>query len=274
MVRAYTAWQSAPTLLLAPNGHAETDLIQIRNIEGLGPAKASVNTSPIGSVDGDSYVGSKVGSRNIVLTLHPNPDWVNWMISDLRDLFYKYFLPKMPTRLVFESDNRPPVEISGYVETVEPTPFSRDPETQISIICPYPYFTTVDPFILTGVSTDMPLEIEYDGSVETGINVEISHSLTPIPTLLGVQIGDPSESYFRVAASVSSSMYLSMSSLPGQKYVQNIAQGSGVITNLLSKVQEGSEWPNLQPGLNQFSVVGDKGVQDWRLTYFERFGGL
>ena len=39
-------------------------------------------------------------------------------------------------------------------------------------------------------------------------------------------------------------------------------------------MQEGSLWPILQPGENEFSVITDQGVQDWELTYFERFGGL
>jgi hypothetical protein len=58
--------------------------------------------------------------------------------------------------------------------------------------------------------------------------------------------------------------------------VQNVDIGSGIITNLLSKVQiqEGSSWPTFQPNENEFAVITDVGVQDWELTYFERFGGL
>ena len=59
-VKAYSSWRSAPTLPLDDNGRAETDLIQIRNIDGLDPVKASVNTSPYGSIDGASYAGSSV----------------------------------------------------------------------------------------------------------------------------------------------------------------------------------------------------------------------
>jgi hypothetical protein len=59
-----------------------------------------------------------------------------------------------------------------------------------------------------------------------------------------------------------------------QKFVQNVGIGSGVIGNLLSKMQEGSQWPIFQPGENEFSVITDQGGQDWELTYFERFGGL
>jgi hypothetical protein len=65
-----------------------------------------------------------------------------------------------------------------------------------------------------------------------------------------------------------------MNSLPRQKYVQNVDTSSGIVTNLLSKIQEGSSWPVLEPGVNEFSVITDAGLQDWELTYYERFGGL
>jgi hypothetical protein len=71
-------------------------------------------------------------------------------------------------------------------------------------------------------------------------------------------------------------MYFEMSSVPMRKYVQNVNIGTGIITNLLSKVhiQEGSAWPSLQPGDNEFTVITDQGEQDWELTFYERFGGL
>jgi hypothetical protein len=38
---------------------------------------------------------------------------------------------------------------------------------------------------------------------------------------------------------------------------------------------EGSSWPViLSPGNNDFSVVTDKGNQDWELKFYERYGGL
>lgn len=283
-VKAYSSWHSAPTLLLDDNGRAETDLIQIRNIDGLDPVKASVNTSPFGSVDGTSHVGSSVLDRNIVLTVHPNPDWNIWSFEGLRRLLYSYFMPKRPTRLVFYSDDIPPVEISGIVESVEANQFSKDPEFLVSVICPQPYFTSLDPIVVTGQAVRPAdrdagevIEIDYNGNIDTGIYVKVTHSSDPPPTLIGIQLGDPIISYFNVAAAVSSSKYFEMSSVAMKKFVQNVDIGSGVITNLLSKVQiqEGSKWPIIfQPGVNEFAVMTDAGEQDWELVYFERFGGL
>lgn len=276
-VKAYSSWQSAPTLPLSDNGRAETDLIQIRNIEGLDPVKASVNTSPFGSVDGEAYIGSSVLSRNIVLTVHPNPDWDAWSYEGLRRLIYSYFMPKRSVRLVFYSDDIIPVEITGIVEDVAANAFSKDPEFLISIICPDPYFIALNATVILGEAVrpggDV-IDIDYGGNVETGVYVKATYESGSVPTSIGIQIGDPAISYFDVVAGVSATKYFEMNSLPMQKFVRNVNTNTGVIANLLSAVKEGSSWPTLQPGENAFSIITNVGVQNWELSYFERFGGL
>lgn len=273
-VKAYSSWRSAPTLTLDPAGRLETDLIQIRNIEGLNPVKAAINTSPFGSVDGSSYVGSSVLTRNIVLTLKPNPNWDTWSYEKLRRLVYSYFMPKLVTRLVFYSDDMVPVEIYGVVEDVSVSIFSKEPEILVSIICPDPYFTAVTPVVITGVNDEVET-FTYNGSIEAGMVVKVSW-VSGTPTTIGIQIGSPKNTYFGVVATVEETKYFELSSIPMRKYVQNINIGTGVIENLLSNVylQEGSLWPMLEPGENEFMVVTDAGVQDYELTYYERFGGL
>jgi hypothetical protein len=278
-VKAFSSWRSAPTLPLSEDGRPEADLIQVRNIAGLDPVKASVSTSPYGSVDGASHTGSSVLTRNIVLTLHPNPDWNQWTYEKLRRLLYSYFMPKRATQLVFYSDDMVPVEISGIVESVAVNIFSKDPELIVSIICPDPYFTALEPTVLTGQAVRAPGEptvVDYNGTIEAGIAVKITAVSGPAPADIAIQIGDPILTYFSTYASVDETKYFEMSSLPMRKFVQNVSVDTGVITNLLSKVhiQEGSYWPTLQPGENEFVVNTDQGVQDWELTYFERFGGL
>jgi hypothetical protein len=278
-VKAYSSWQSAPALLLDDNGRAETDLIQVRHIEGLNPVKASINSSPLAVIDGTSFTGSNVLSRNIVLTVRPNPDWSTWSYEALRRLIYSYFMPKSLTRLRFLSDDMVPVEIEGYVEDVSVNQFSSDPEMLVSIICPDPYFTAVDPEIIIGQSIHEEGDfetIEYDGNIDVGIQLKVSHVSGDPPSFIAIQIGDPAITHFMMEASVDSSMNLEMSSVPMHKYVRNINLDSGIITNLLSKVhiEEGSAWPTLQPGENHFHIITDQGVQDFQLTYFERFGGL
>ena len=278
-LKAYSSWRSAPVLPLVAEERAENDLLQIRNIDGLDPVKASVNTTPFGSVDGASYVGSSVPSRNIVLTIHPNPNWDNWTFEALRRLVYQYFMPKLPTRLVFYSDDLIPVVISGIVESVGNNIFSKDQELLVSIVCPDPYFTALNPTVITGnpVRAGGAFTIvENNGNVDCGFTVGVTKVSGADPASIDIHIGDPPISHFDVVAGVSSTKIFEMSSVPMRKFVQNIDLGTGVITNLLSNVtiEEGSEWPHLQPGENEFQVITNQGVQDWELTYYERFGGL
>jgi len=262
-------------MLLDDTGRAETDLIQIRNIDGLDPVKATVNTSLYGSVDGASYVGGSVAGRNLVLTIHPNPNWDNWTYEALRKLLYSYFMSKRSIRLVFESDDMAPVEISGIVEDVAVNPFNKDQEIQVSIVCPNPYFSSVDPVVLTGQSNmSQPVVIDYKGTIETGFKVKVTYVSGTAPTTIEVQVGEPQVTDLVVSSGVDASNYYEMNSVAMRKYVQNINIGSGVITNILPKVLEGSTWPLFQPGENEFLVITNQGVQDWELTYFEQFGGL
>jgi hypothetical protein len=273
-LEAYSSWLDAPTLSLSDSGREETDLIQIRGITGLDPVKATVNTAPFGTVDGVAYTGSDVAFRNIVLTLHPNPDWDTWSFEALRRVLYSYFMPKLLTRLVFYSDDIPPVEIYGYVEDYNVNQFSSDLEIQVSIICPDPYFTALNATILTGVSNQAEAQVQYNGTIETGFNVELTRIADPPPNNITISVRDTSTP-FVVQASVDSTKYFVMNSTSGQKYVRNVALANGIITNLLPNVAQGSVWPTLQPGKNNFAILTDSpGNQDYQLTYFERYGGL
>lgn len=275
-VRAYSSWESAPEELLDPLGHAETDLYQIRNIDGLGPVTAAINTSPLGSLDGDSYVGSAVGARNIVFTIKPNPDWSIWSYEKLRQLLYLYFMPKKLVRLVFETDEIPQAEIFGYVESNEPKLFSKDGEIQVSVICPYPYFTSVDPVIIEDVSPGGAPIIQYDGTIETGFELQMDYAsgaASAYQTIQIVRAGGLVDS-FRIVTDVNSSNYFKMSSVAGNKYAQSIAVSSGLITNVLNMIEGGYTWPILKPGENYVVIGGDGGVKNTRLTYYNRYGGL
>jgi hypothetical protein len=270
-LQAFSSWKSVPTILLDPDGHEESDLLQIRNIDGLDPIKATVSTSPFGSIDGTSFTGSRVDNRNIVLTVHPNPDWHDWTNESLRKLLYRYFMPKSLTRLVFYSDDISPVEIFGYVENLEANPFAKDLEYQVSIICPDPYFTAVNPTVLTGVSGSWST-ITYTGDVDTGFTLTISRAQDPNPSYIEINI--EGAIFWVNPATVDTSKFFSMNSIPGQKFVRNVSTPGGLITNLLSEVVAGSPWPRLVPGDNSFLVNTDTHNEDWELTYYERYGGL
>jgi hypothetical protein len=174
-----------------------------------------------------------------------------------------------------------PVQISGIVEDVQVTMFSKDPELIVSIICPDPYFTSLNPFVISGQAVPPrggTTKIDYNGNVEAGILVRVTSSVSSslVPYDIDIQIGPwtNSISHTVTTAIVNTTQYFELSSVPTRKYAQNVDMTSSVITNRLSNIKTGSIWPIFQPGENEFSVVTNSNTEDWTLTYYERFGGL
>jgi len=283
-VTAYSQWASIDPLVLNVINPLDTDLFEVRNIDGLGSVKADVNTTPR-ATPGESFSGTNVGNRNIVLTLGLNPDWNDWTFSRLRRFLDKFFMPQQKIRLVFETMEFSPVEISGYVEGNEPNLFSKDPEHQISIICPDLYFRSVDPVNISfGRSDEDPTPIEYEGNVETPIAVRIEK-------LFGDPGADPTNIWINIiegaltrasqmwapggAPVVDATHFVQLDSTPGQKSVMKYSTGAGDPVNLLNTSSfDFGKWPVIDPGTTEVSVTSNAGIQSWTMTYFNLFGSL
>lgn len=116
--------------------HPESSGFVIIKIDGIGPGKATVTKNDSKVYDGGTITSARLPSRNIKMEIQFL--WVN-SIEDVRHKTYKYFPLKKPITLIFETDTRT-VEIEGVVESNEPDIFSSEESTNISIICPDPYF--------------------------------------------------------------------------------------------------------------------------------------
>src|SRR5213596_4405692 len=107
-MEAVSAQLDAPTLPLGgfmPNNEP----IQIRGIDGLGPVKSEISSTPFATGRGNLYQDAATGMRNIVLTFGLNPNWVDQSITSLRHLLYAYFIPENFVTLKFFSDEYPTV---------------------------------------------------------------------------------------------------------------------------------------------------------------------
>ena len=119
----------------------------ITKIDGLGPAKATINKTDLATTDGSLFNSSKLTERNIVITFllersFPEPTdnlEQTHNIENTRQRTYKYFPSKRQVTLSFETDNRN-ARVVGWVESNEPDIFSKEESQVISIICPDPYF--------------------------------------------------------------------------------------------------------------------------------------
>lgn len=275
-VTAYSQWVNVDPLVLNIINRPDSDLFEVRNIDGLGPVKADVNTTPFGSIAGESFTGTNVGKRNIVFTIGMTPDWNDWTFSKLRRLLSKYFSPEQRIRLVFESMEFSPVEISGYIESNDPNMFSKDPEQQISIICPNLYFRSVYPVVVEG-NSEITSIIDYDGTVETGFNLLMHQESGPNPTSTDIYSDFPdvaTPNFFRMDGGPTPTEDISINTVPGEKYVRGIGVPGGEISNRLDDMNDISKWLKLYPGSNEFRALGNTGIQSWILTYYELHGSL
>src|SRR3972149_177805 len=112
----------------------------VRGVEGLGPAKPTINTTESLSLDGSVYNSARVGERNIVFNLGflEKPT-----IEETRRESYKFFPLKRQVVIDIETDIRT-YRTFGYVESNEPNIFSKQEACLISVICPNSYFYSLD----------------------------------------------------------------------------------------------------------------------------------
>lgn len=272
--------QSVDELLIGgdtPN----TALIQLRDIDGLGPVKSNIVTAPRAVHRGESLTGNSIPKRNIVLTLGYNPDWEDNTILSLRHQLYTYFMTGAWVKLRFFSVTLPTTDIEGYVESFEPNIFSKDPEIQISVICPQPDFVDIESTVIEGFTNDTAEEIDYIGTVSTGFHLEIvkppsSSEVTGPIEIINLDALEASEIFVVDWANDDElDLTVEFSSVQGQKFVRG-TDALDEVFNLLKYKTETSKWPEFKFGTNTFSVETpiDFGSHAWTLTYYNRFGGL
>lgn len=152
-----------PLVLNLPSSHEEHG-IYIKSITGIGPDKATINTTSLAMEDGGIFNSAKSDIRNIVITLgFYESSILHNSIEDSRHLTYKYFPKKKEITLIFETDNRT-LAISGYVESNEPDIFNKEETTQISIICTDPNFYDIDDMTYTFGSANGLFEFPFENN--------------------------------------------------------------------------------------------------------------
>lgn len=158
-----------------------------KNIDGLGPVKATLTSSDNASDAGSTFLFARDGQRNIVITMGYAPAYsTGSTVEDLRRELESVFMPKTAVELRFTDDVLGSFDIWGHVESNEPAIFSKDPEVVISIICDDPYFysTAADtvfniPLLVPGADQ---FSINYPGNVPTGFVFEFDRDADDTPS--------------------------------------------------------------------------------------------
>lgn len=273
----------------------------VKKIEGLGPCNATINTTEIATMDGTIYNSAKAQARNIIITLammfFPT-------IEDARQKTYKYFPVKKKIRLDIETDRRT-VYTYGYVESNEPDIFSEEETTDISIICPSPYFYEGSgsansfygaeplfefPFSNESYSEDL-IEfsrlrldsraiINYKGDADVGaiISFRARDTVRNI-TLYNTQTGESMRIDTDKIETITGQKYgagddILVSTVRGDRYARLLR--NGVYTNVISAIRKDSDFFQLSNGDNIFAFTADEGDDSLVITftYNNAYGGV
>lgn len=268
-------------------GRPEKSGFAITSIEGLGPGKATINTTKISTRDGSLYNSARADNRNIVINVRYL--WKD-SIEDARQLSYKYFPLKQKVNLVIETDNRT-VETDGYVESNEPNIFSDASDADISIICPFPFFYSTEgggnqATLFSGVDalfefpfsneslTENMIEIGeirnlaentviYNGDVETGITIYI-HALGDVGSIAIYNLRtrevmriDANKIKTYTGEGIITSDDIIICTEQGNKSASLIRGGQTY--NILNCIDRNMDWFKLSKGDNLFTYTSDFG---------------
>lgn len=291
MIHTVTVTNPQGDSLVMDLARPEESGFAITSITGLGPSKATINTTDIAMQDGSFFNSAKAESRNIVIDLRYM--WSSG-IEDMRQLSYRYFPVKKKITLAIETDNRT-LAIEGYVESNEPDIFSKDEGASISIICPYPYFyavrdTIVAEFDQADANFEFPFSNEsvtesvmemsimalyeernviYKGDADTGmiLTMHITDAVKNV-TIYNLQtraemiIDTDKLSGIMGSSGLIAEDEIVICTERGNKSMTLIR--NGVKTNILNCLQKDADWIQLTKGDNLLGYKADEGVENIR----------
>ena len=273
----------------------ENSGFRILKMEGISPGKATINLSESTTDDGAEYNSSHKSARNIILTLgfEDTDD-----VETRRQTTYKYFPLKKKVRLEFTTDNRH-CEIYGFVESNEPDIFSKVVTTNVSILCPNPYFYSVDTFLTVfyGVISlfEFPFSneslvdnliefgtvqnkttnvITYNGDAEIGVFIEIHATdnasgikIYNINTREVMDI-DSAKLITLTGADITIGDVIYISTVRGNKYIMLLRDGEYI--NILNTLNRRPRWFQLQKGDNLFAYTAEEGMTNLQFKITNR----
>lgn len=259
----------------------------VKSVTGLGSGKANINTTEVATNDGSLFNSSRLPSRNIVISLKYL--W-NDSVEDVRQLSYKYFPIKKKVTLLIETDNRS-AEIDGYVEANDPDIFSKDEGSDISIVCPNPFFYSagnkgLNTTVFYGVEplfefpfsneslTECLLEIGviqnqtekvivYNGDAEIGVTITI-HAVGEAGTITIYNTGtreimriDANKLETFTGSGIIAGDDIVICTVKGSKSIT--LQRAGKSTNILNCLDKDADWFQLAKGDNVFAYTAESG---------------
>lgn len=302
MIRSITVTNPKNESLVLELAHPEKSGLIIKSVSGLGPPKASVNSTDLATTDGALFSSARASTRNIVFSLGlmfaPT-------IEDARQKTYKYFPLKKMIEIAVETDNRSLVTY-GYVESNEPNIFSKEETVSISVLCLDPFFydpnysqtdfATVTPLFefpfsndsleedlieIGSINLDTRSNLYYTGDVDTGVLINVhcmgivSGNITiyNVDTQEKIEI-DLSKIKTLIGRDFSNGDDINICTISGKKYVECVHDG--YTTNAIAAIGKQADWLTISSGNNIFNFVVTEGIENLSVTFKYRnaYGGI
>lgn len=251
-----------------------SEFVDVINITGLNPTTSSLIFTDVSGVDGARFNSGRRGKRNIVITLSYKPP-----IEANRNAIYKYFITNTLVRLYFETDSKS-VYIDGYVEANEVELFTNNEQSQISIVCPDPFFKNTDtinvnfsntislfefPFSIAAAGVEFSKIIKVSnvvinaGDISTGaiftLRARTSRILNP------VVYNNTTNEFFGLNVDLMEGDVITINTHSGKKSV-TLKHSNGTSENIIADRQSGSKWLQLVSGDNNISYGCDEGAEN------------
>lgn len=259
--------------------------LAVKSVTGLGPVKADINFKNLSTMDGALDSGfSRITTRNIVIqfVFIESPT-----IEETRLKTYKYFSVKQNITIRIETDVRT-YEIVGRVESNNPTIFSKEEGSQVSIMCANPFFyslykqnisfygvKSLFEFPFSNESLDNNLiifgdiqkrvysTIYYDGDSNAGIIIKMHaigevRGITIYNLLTREKMALNDNKIIEIAETgIQNGDDIIIDTIKGEKSVTLIRDGIEI--NILNSIEKPMKWLQLVKGYNAFAYTTTSG---------------
>lgn len=245
------------------------DQFVMKGADGLGPPDIDIAIARVPG-QGGYFQNKDPQNKQIIVRVGLNPDWGSGGTPQaLRETLYGLisggYTGDQIACILMVDPSTEAARIYGYVSKMEIVPFSKDPQVQITIECLSPYFEALTDTVvsLTGMSNTAPV-IPNAGSAPTGF-------------LLHFTVVTPVSGAWKIA-DASATRFINIVGPPwavGDTVIIDTRAGSrnalfthsGVDTSLLGYISEDSDWLQLHPGNNTFTITGQN--RTWTLWQYK-----
>lgn len=235
----------------------------LTSVTGITPPKAVVNTASLATKDGSVFNSSKLGNRNIVLTVFPDGK-----VEQSRLNLYRVLKSKQYVKLYLTTAARD-VWVDGWIESMEANLFDQRQKVQISVICPDPYLKDVSESVTAFSNGSATIDNVSDDEVGFVAQFTASGAVSDI-----ILTNSTTGKSFKLNYDLVNGDKVTLDTRRGEKGISLLRSGS--TANLINYIDIDSDWIQLEMGENAlaFSCTSGSGNLSGSVTVQPIYEGV